>query len=115
VVRTNDNKCALVGSVVSSLHRIKDASNHGTFVLNRRAKLTVTDGGFFVWGDISCRVLGKYRLKFSLFDFRVRGENRSAVYLQSICSEPFEGKKICVRGTLATDDTQLSRQRTSVA
>jgi hypothetical protein len=114
VVKTNDNKCALVGSVVSSLHRIKDSNNHGTFSCRTRSHLTVADGGFFVWGDISCRVLGKYRLKFSLFDFRVRGDNRSAVYLQSICSEPFEGE-ISGSGPLVADDTQWLQQKTSAA
>ena len=28
-----------------------------------------SDGGFFVFGDISCRNLGHYRLQFNLFDF----------------------------------------------
>lgn len=27
-----------------------------------------TDGGFFVFGDISARKLGRYKLRFSLFD-----------------------------------------------
>lgn len=27
------------------------------------------DGGFFVFGDVSCKVVGVHRLKFCLFDF----------------------------------------------
>lgn len=45
---------ALAGSLVSSLHRLKDHNNK--------------DGGFFVFGDISIKVQGTFRLKFSLFD-----------------------------------------------
>lgn len=32
------------------------------------ADLRVPDGGFFVFGDISCRKTGTYRLQFNLFD-----------------------------------------------
>lgn len=45
---------SLSGSLVSSLHRLKDISNK--------------DGGFFVFGDISVKVQGTFRLHFSLFD-----------------------------------------------
>ncbi|CAG8552209.1 2818_t:CDS:2 [Paraglomus brasilianum] len=44
----------LTGTVVSSLHKLKDIDNQ--------------DGGFFVFGDISVRVEGRYRLRFSLFE-----------------------------------------------
>lgn len=27
------------------------------------------DGGFFVFGDISCRKIGMYRLQFNLFNY----------------------------------------------
>lgn len=46
----------LAGSVVSSLHRLKDIDNK--------------DGAFFVFGDISVKTKGRYRLQFSLFDYQ---------------------------------------------
>ncbi|PLB55008.1 hypothetical protein P170DRAFT_29431 [Aspergillus steynii IBT 23096] len=62
---------ALTGTLVSSLHRLKDVDN--------------TDGGFFVFGDLSVKVEGDYRLKFTLFEMR-----RDMVhYLKSIISERF--------------------------
>jgi hypothetical protein len=45
---------ATTGSIVSSLYRLKDIDN--------------TDGGFFVFPDLSVRMEGAYRLKFSLFE-----------------------------------------------
>ncbi len=45
----------LSGTLVSSLHRLKDISNK--------------DGGFFVFGDISVKVQGTFRLHFSLYEF----------------------------------------------
>lgn len=30
----------------------------------------IADGGFFVFGDISIRVLGRHKLNFSLFELR---------------------------------------------
>ncbi|EHA20763.1 hypothetical protein ASPNIDRAFT_133271 [Aspergillus niger ATCC 1015] len=47
---------ALTGTLVSSLHRLKDVDN--------------TDGGFFVWGDLSVKIEGDFRLKFTLFEMR---------------------------------------------
>ncbi|KAG2226433.1 hypothetical protein INT45_000601 [Circinella minor] len=44
----------LVGTTVSSLHRLRDMNN--------------TDGGFFVFGDLSVRKEGNYKLHFSLFE-----------------------------------------------
>lgn len=44
----------LIGQTVSSLHRLKDHSNK--------------DGGYFVFGDISAKRIGSYKLRFSLFD-----------------------------------------------
>jgi hypothetical protein len=45
----------LSGTLVSSLHRLKDISNK--------------DGGFFIFGDISIKVQGTFRLRFSLYNF----------------------------------------------
>ncbi|KAG0173976.1 hypothetical protein DFQ30_006455 [Apophysomyces sp. BC1015] len=44
----------LSGQTVSSMYKLKDIDNH--------------DGGFFVFGDLSVKVEGQYRLKFSLFE-----------------------------------------------
>lgn len=44
-----------LGSAVSSLFRLKDVDQRG-------------DGGFFVFPDLSVRMEGVYRLKFSLFE-----------------------------------------------
>ncbi|KAL6707743.1 hypothetical protein ACN47E_003864 [Coniothyrium glycines] len=45
----------LAGTLVSSLHRLKDISNK--------------DGGFFVFGDISIKLQGSFRLHFTLYNF----------------------------------------------
>ncbi|KAG2205094.1 hypothetical protein INT47_002188 [Mucor saturninus] len=42
------------GTVVQSLHKLKDVDN--------------TDGGFFIFSDISIRLEGFYRLKFTLYE-----------------------------------------------
>ncbi|KAF2860728.1 hypothetical protein K470DRAFT_216648 [Piedraia hortae CBS 480.64] len=44
----------LLGQTTSSLHKLKDVNN--------------CDGGFFVFGDLSVRKVGRYRLRFHLFD-----------------------------------------------
>lgn len=45
---------SLAGTVVSSLHRLKDAEN--------------VDGAFFIFGDLSVKVEGKFRLQFNLYE-----------------------------------------------
>lgn len=88
---THGNK-SLAGSVTSSLHRLKDVDNK--------------DGGFFVFGDISVKVAGTFRLHFSLFD--LRKDSGCAMYLGSVTSQPF---KVCLpkdyRGL--EESTYLSR------
>ncbi|KAF2657934.1 hypothetical protein K491DRAFT_714063 [Lophiostoma macrostomum CBS 122681] len=64
---------SLAGSLVSSLHRLKDVDNK--------------DGGFFVFGDISCKVQGSFRLHFSLFD--LRKDTNEVQYLGCITSDIF--------------------------
>lgn len=61
----------LAGTLVSSLHRLKDVDN--------------TDGGFFVFGDVSVKIEGEYRLRFSLFEML----KNEVVYIKSIISDPF--------------------------
>lgn len=63
----------LIGQTVSSLHRLKDINNKGELPgmrsMMRLPTLTnPADGGFFVFGDISARKVGQYKLRFSLFD-----------------------------------------------
>ena len=66
---------ALTGTLVSSLHRLKDVDNTGTLTLVDVVDVNVTeltgpDGGFFVFGDLSVKVEGDFRLKFTLFEMR---------------------------------------------
>ncbi|KAF2215389.1 hypothetical protein CERZMDRAFT_94801 [Cercospora zeae-maydis SCOH1-5] len=63
----------LIGQTVSSLHRLKDINNK--------------DGGFFVFGDISAKKLGQYKLRFSLFD--TNKDTDEVVFLGSIDSLEF--------------------------
>ncbi|KAF6221433.1 hypothetical protein HO133_002289 [Letharia lupina] len=62
---------ALAGTLVSSLHRLKDVDN--------------TDGGFFVFPDLSVKIEGDFRLRFSLFEM---GKTRVS-YIKSVTSSPF--------------------------
>ncbi|RKO87244.1 velvet factor [Blyttiomyces helicus] len=59
------------GSIVSSLYRLKDLDNK--------------DGAFFVFPDLSVRMEGSYRLKFSLFEII----NTEIYYCTCIYSDPF--------------------------
>ncbi|CZT24308.1 uncharacterized protein RCC_10029 [Ramularia collo-cygni] len=63
----------LIGQTVSSLHRLKDINNK--------------DGGFFVFGDISARKIGHYKLRFSLFD--TAKDSDQVVYMSGIDSDVF--------------------------
>ncbi|CAO3666036.1 unnamed protein product [Rhizopus stolonifer] len=67
----NDNRTT-AGAVVQSLHKLKNTDN--------------TEGGFFIFSDISVRLEGIYRLKFTLF--RIEGE--SVQTLKSTLSDPFQ-------------------------
>lgn len=67
----------ITGQSVSSLHRLKDINNEGECTRSAgfaaESSLTIcatSDGGFFVFGDISIRVLGRHKLNFSLFELR---------------------------------------------
>lgn len=64
---------SLAGTLVSSLHRLKDVSNK--------------DGGFFVFGDMSIKVQGTYRLCFTLYEFQP--DALQAQHLGSIISDKF--------------------------
>jgi hypothetical protein len=62
---------ALAGTLVSSLHRLKDTDNN--------------DGAFFVFGDLSVKVEGSFRLQFNLYE--MRGED--CFHIAEIKSNPF--------------------------
>ncbi|KAK5119680.1 hypothetical protein LTR85_007255 [Meristemomyces frigidus] len=62
----------IIGQNSSSLHRLKDVTNK--------------DGGFFVFGDLSIKRLGRHRIRFSLFN----ADQHGSTYLTSIDSAPFE-------------------------
>ena len=65
------SQSALAGTLVSSLHRLKDVDNTG--MRDSILKLyvdtqTCLDGGFFVFPDLSVKIEGDFRLRFSLFE-----------------------------------------------
>ncbi|BAE58216.1 unnamed protein product [Aspergillus oryzae RIB40] len=106
---------ALTGTLVSSLHRLKDVDNNGTLtpvgvVAVKLAELTGLDGGFFVFGDLSVKVEGDFRLKFTLFEMR----KDMVTHIKSIISDRFTGK-IAPRSFSAkivgTDEPQCLPQR----
>ncbi|ORX98151.1 hypothetical protein K493DRAFT_214732 [Basidiobolus meristosporus CBS 931.73] len=62
---------AVHGSLSSSLHKLKDIDN--------------SDGGFFIFPEISIRVEGDYRLRFRLYEI----SSNQAILLKSVDSEIF--------------------------
>lgn len=72
--RASQSASYLYGGLSSSLHRLKDVDNK--------------DAGFFIFGDISVRATGTFRLRFSLYD--LQKEHNAAVYLGSIMTQPFK-------------------------
>jgi hypothetical protein len=64
---------SLTGTLVSSLHRLKDIDNK--------------DGGFFVFGDISIKQQGLFRLHFTLYEFQP--DMNGFTYLASQTSDRF--------------------------
>lgn len=64
----------LYGGLCSSLHRLKDIDNK--------------DGAFFIFGDISVKLTGTFRLHFSLYDLQT--QENAAVFLGSIATQPFK-------------------------
>jgi hypothetical protein len=71
-VDRDEAKTALAGTLVSSLHRLKDTDNN--------------DGGFFVFGDLSVKIEGFFKIQFTLYE--VRG--KEVEYITAITSEPFQ-------------------------
>ncbi|KAL9556058.1 hypothetical protein MBANPS3_002054 [Mucor bainieri] len=67
----NMNFKTTAGSVVQSLHKLKDTNN--------------TEGAFFVFADISIRIEGVFKLKFTLFQIK-------GILVERVCSvfsDPF--------------------------
>ncbi|KUJ21770.1 uncharacterized protein LY89DRAFT_664936 [Mollisia scopiformis] len=62
---------ALAGTLVSSLHRLKDNSN--------------SDGAFFVFGDLSVKVEGQFRLQFNLYQMR----DEHCYHIATVTSDSF--------------------------
>ncbi|KAK4514907.1 Tim44 domain-containing protein [Mucor velutinosus] len=70
IVHSTQN--TLSGQTSSSMYKLKDINNH--------------DGGFFVFGDLSVKLEGQFRLKFSMFEISTYG----ATNLKSIYSNVFQ-------------------------
>ena len=116
---SNSQQQVLAGTLVSSLHRLKDIDNTGGSKLDcmsgRDAKILISDGGFFVFGDVSVKIEGEYRLRFSLFEM-VR-ERQEVMYIKSVMSEPFTGEpkawsvvyECWLKGTLQCIHLEASR------
>jgi hypothetical protein len=65
---------ALIGTLTSSLHRLKASDNR--------------DGGFFIFGDVSVMIQGRFKLRFSLYEMQ---DNSSiVVFLGTVDSKPFD-------------------------
>ncbi|KAK4200837.1 velvet factor-domain-containing protein [Triangularia verruculosa] len=64
----------LAGTVVSSLYNLKDTNN--------------SQGGFFVFGDLSVKKEGVFRLEFILFE--IKSQTKDCWQLSSCISDPFQ-------------------------
>jgi hypothetical protein len=73
----DDEKPPLAGNLCSSIHRLKDAAGN--------------EGGFFVFGDISVRATGMWRIMFTVFDLQKDNAGGPGVArrLCTICTSPF--------------------------
>lgn len=66
---------ALAGQVVSAMTKLKDTNNQGTFELWEHSislthsleHIIILDGAYCVFGDLSVKAEGQFRLKFTLF------------------------------------------------
>jgi hypothetical protein len=87
----NSAQNILSGQTASSMYKLKDINNHGnihTIELHNYFFLmsyTCIDGGFFVFGDLSVKLEGQFRLRFSLFEISQTGSSN----LKSIYSDVF--------------------------
>lgn len=92
----NSNTC-LAGTLVSSLHRLKDESNR--------------DGGFFVFADLSVKVEGNYRLQFNLYELRPNQApfEHSPILSDNPISKQLLGAQmeVCRLNTIVSDQFQV--------
>ncbi|KAK9457234.1 velvet factor-domain-containing protein [Dipodascopsis uninucleata] len=82
----------LAGTLVSSLHRVRDGEDR--------------EGGFFVFGDLSVRLEGRFRLQFSLFEMLDGGQVEFITSVMSDIITIYSAKHF--PGVL--ESTALSRQ-----
>lgn len=88
----NSNHNTLSGQSSSSMYKLKDINNHGNdqlsliFIYIKFNIEMIIDGGFFVFGDVSVKLEGQFRLKFSMFEISKLG----ATNLKSIYSNTFQ-------------------------
>ncbi|PHH75196.1 hypothetical protein CDD80_2578 [Ophiocordyceps camponoti-rufipedis] len=65
----------LVGSLVSSIHRLRDTDN--------------VEGGFFVFGDLSVKREGRFRLRFTLFERDQHSSAPSFYFVSELITNAF--------------------------
>ena len=80
---------SLTGSLSSSLHRLNDDNDR--------------DGAFFIFGDLSIKVEGIFKLRFSLFDIH----EGQVIYITSVESIPF---RAATNYAGASESTPLTRK-----
>jgi hypothetical protein len=75
-----DNEPPMVGTLSSSVHRLKDGSSP-----------PAGEQAYFIFGDVSVRAIGTWRLRFTVYDipFGQSSSHTSVRRLKSICSSPF--------------------------
>ena len=108
------SQSVLAGTLVSSLHRLKDIDNTGKLVWGLPCKsgvteLTLTDGGFFVFGDLSIKIEGEFRLRFSLFEMK-----KYDALLLPLGIEPdqFQGQRSSISNRSSHRRSPVGRTRT---
>lgn len=58
--RSPDGEQALLGTLCSSIHRLKNLPDH--------TGKPAGEGGYFIFGDVSVRIPGTWRLRYTLYD-----------------------------------------------
>ncbi|PFH57049.1 hypothetical protein XA68_15580 [Ophiocordyceps unilateralis] len=84
----------LVGSLVSSIHRLRDTDN--------------VEGGFFVFGDLSVKREGRFRLRFTLFERDQHSSSPSFYFVSELITNAFTVYSTKLFPGMA-DSTQLTR------
>ncbi|KAM4063169.1 velvet factor domain-containing protein [Hirsutella rhossiliensis] len=84
----------LVGSLVSSIHRLRDTDN--------------VEGGFFVFGDLSVKREGRFRLRFTLYERDQSSSSPSFYFVSELVTNVFTVFSTKLFPGMA-DSTQLTR------